>query len=242
MSAGAWIVLSMIGAMSVLLMGYVVVFLPRRQEASMESLLVALSRACELRMPWAKNTTPRVMKLAMMIADRLQLSPKSKRIVHDLALVRDVGVCAIAYADLQDPDHAPNLASHAEEGAELLQKLPGFRHLAPWVKAHHKPYADHVIPIEAAIVGLAEDFVLGERRMGRPEILARILMQSGSQYDPKLVAELNHVLPSLEHDDQSESPAVQGFGVVHLPDQPDRAHRGNRVGTSEPESTGEPAS
>ena len=149
-----------------------------------------------------------VAGLAERVALRMGLSAKEAREVHYAAMLHDVGKIAVPSEILckQGPlteDEWVVMRSHTVVGAELVERIEAFAHLAPAIRSSHervdgKGYPDGLvaaeIPLAARIIAACDtyDAIVTDRpyRAARTPVQAReeLLRVTGSQLDERVVA------------------------------------------------------
>jgi HD-GYP domain-containing protein (c-di-GMP phosphodiesterase class II) len=151
-----------------------------------------------------------VAGLAERVALRMGLGTKEAREVHYAAMLHDVGKIAVPSEILckEGPlteDEWVVMRSHTVVGAELVERIDAFAHLAPAVRSSHeridgKGYPDGLsgaeIPLAARIVAVCDtyDAIVTDRpyRPARTPVQAReeLLRACGTQLDEQVVAVL----------------------------------------------------
>jgi HD-GYP domain-containing protein (c-di-GMP phosphodiesterase class II) len=151
-----------------------------------------------------------VAGLAERVALRIGLGAKEAREVHYAAMLHDVGKIAVPSEILckQGPlteEEWVVMRSHTVVGAELVERIDAFAHLAPAVRSSHERidgngYPDGLagaqIPLAAKIIAACDtyDAIVTDRpyRPARTPTQAReeLLRVTGSQLDERVVAVL----------------------------------------------------
>jgi HD-GYP domain-containing protein (c-di-GMP phosphodiesterase class II) len=151
-----------------------------------------------------------VAELAERVALRMGLSLKEAREVHYAAMLHDVGKIAVPSEILckEGPlteDEWIVMRTHTVVGAELVERIDAFAHLAPAIRSSHeridgRGYPDGLagerIPLAARIVAACDtyDAIVTDRpyRAARTPLQAReeLLLACGSQLDEGVVAVL----------------------------------------------------
>jgi HD-GYP domain-containing protein (c-di-GMP phosphodiesterase class II) len=151
-----------------------------------------------------------VAGLAERVALRMGLGAKEAREVHYAAMLHDVGKIAVPSEILckQGPLNEEEwvvMRSHTVVGAELVERIDAFAHLAPAVRSSHeridgKGYPDGLagerIPLAARIIAACDtyDAIVTDRpyRAARTPVQARAELVSvcGSQLDERVVSVL----------------------------------------------------
>lgn len=207
-----WSVIALSCASTIAILYYSAVWLPKRIDHRIHQSIRAFGSAIELRFPKHRGLTERVASLCSIVGKRLGLSPAEMRRLLMASQLRDIGLCAIPYAlinqkssfEWTDAEWATYFR-HAEVSGAMLELVPSLRELAPIVRAHHIDYegdanelfpAREDIPIESRVLKVVCDYVWMSRNQG--SLLARdaIRRDSGRRYDPSVVAALLQVLTS----------------------------------------------
>jgi len=156
----------------------------------------------------------RVSRLAEDLARRMSLSEDQVENCRVAGLLHDVGRVQIA-SDLQNragltEGEREALEPYAQRGARMIDALGDmFREVVPIIEYHQDPYAEDGrvntdVPLEAHIVAAADAFDQivsgGPRRAGSPArvAIAELEKWSGTQYSPKVVATVKHLMPSAD--------------------------------------------
>jgi response regulator RpfG family c-di-GMP phosphodiesterase len=178
-------------------------------DARAETLRV-LARAAEYRDDGTSQHTERVGAVAAEIAAGLGLAPDQVELLHEAALLHDVGKIAIADDILLKPgslnrDEQEIVRRHAALGGSLLanSSSPALQMAATVAANHHEWWdgtgypeglAGEAIPLVARIVAVADVFdALTHDRPYKAawpahQAIANIRRAAGSQFDPRVVA------------------------------------------------------
>jgi len=184
--------------------------LKERSTAAMESL----SATVDARDAYTAGHSRRVQQLALAIGRELDLSQAELELLGHAALFHDIGKLGIPDAILLKPtsltdDEWVIMASHAEEGASIINRLGFLSDAVPAIRHHHERfdgggYPDGLfgedIPLGARIIHVADAFdsMLTTRvyRPARPaeDALAELRGNAGSQFCPRCVSALDAVV------------------------------------------------
>jgi putative nucleotidyltransferase with HDIG domain len=179
-------------------------------ERSFTTTLAVVTSTVEAKDDYTACHGSDVAELAERVALRMGLSLKQAREVHYAAMLHDVGKIAVPSEILckQGPlteDEWVVMRSHTVVGAELVQRIDAFAHLAPAIRSSHeridgRGYPDGLagerIPLAARIVAACDtyDAIVTDRpyRAARTPSQAReeLLRVCGSQLDESVVAVL----------------------------------------------------
>ncbi len=191
----------------------------RMSEANMntvDTLAAMLQRAH----PYTHRHLERVAEISEEVALRLGLSAPRARLVHQAALLHDIGKIAIDEDILDLPrklteDELDHVKKHAEYGGEILAQVDDMREVSRWIRHHHERpdgrgypegLLDPEIPLESKIIAAVDAFdaMTGgmEGRDGRPfrepmsvdAALAELDRCAGSQFDTDVVRAFREVV------------------------------------------------
>ena len=180
--------------------------------------VTALAQAVELRDKCTGGHTQRVTNYALLLAERLGLSPVECRILQVGVPLHDIGKIGVDDAVLRKAGalnraEFQSMRSHTVRGAAILSGIPGMAPVLPIVRSHHerwdgRGYPDGLvgdaIPLLGRVVSIADAFdaMTSDRpyRKGLPlaRAFAEISAGSGSQFDPRCVAAFLSLRPYLE--------------------------------------------
>ena len=156
----------------------------------------------------------RVTKWAIRIAKKFDLSEKEMVLIREGSLLHDIGKVSIPDDILKKPGRLTELErkiimTHPARGADLLEKVPQLRDLAPIARYHHerpdgKGYPNGLkgeeIPLPASIVAMADFFeALSSKRPYKDpwpmaEIVKEVATLRGTQFPEEVVDALFIVL------------------------------------------------
>lgn len=187
-----------------------------------EASLIMLSNAIELRDQYTRGHVERVKNYSLMIARNMGLNYSQLNALQFGSILHDIGKIYIRETILKKPGPLDNeewveMKRHPNIGAELIKDIEYLAMAIPVIRHHHERWdgmgyplglAGEEIPLEARIVAVADSFdAMSTVRVYQPtcdpqEAYSRILLGSGSQFDPNVVeafkeawAEIN---PSIE--------------------------------------------
>jgi putative nucleotidyltransferase with HDIG domain len=160
-----------------------------------------------------------VVRLALEVASQLDLDAAQRRNLEFGALLHDVGKIAIPKEIINkpgqlDPAEWTLIQTHTVEGQQMLQRVGGFmREVGMIVRSHHERWdgrgypdglAGDEIPIEARIITCCDSWSAmrtdrSYRKALPPEVaLAELEANSGTQFDPRVVAALVRVVEPVK--------------------------------------------
>jgi putative nucleotidyltransferase with HDIG domain len=175
----------------------------RLEESSLEAI-ESLNATVEAKDPDTAGHSLRVQRVAVAIGEQLGLEGNRLDALRFGALFHDIGKIAVPDAILVKPAKLDSweyarMKMHSADGARIVGKLGRLRETVPIIHHHHerwdgKGYPDGLaadeIPLEAAIVGLADswDAMTTDRPYHRAltpqEALAEIHGGKGTQFSP----------------------------------------------------------
>ena len=177
-------------------------------------ILKALARAVDAKSSWTAGHSERVTKLALKIADSLNLNHKERKNLHRAALLHDIGKLGISSAILNNPGKLDDveyktMKMHPQMGARILEPIDEHSAIIPIVSQHHERFDGRGYPaglsgtsihLGARILAVADvfDALNSDRpyREGMPleKALGIIQQESGRQFDPVVVEALMNVM------------------------------------------------
>jgi diguanylate cyclase (GGDEF)-like protein len=177
-----------------------------------------LAFACSLREGIPIEHAGEVARLAGLTAERLKLPGRIAQRCRLAGWLHDVGKLAVPEHILTKPgplddEEWATMRTHPDVGADIVQRVPALRQVAPAVRHHHERFsgngypddmAGQAIPIEARIIAATDAYAA--MTVDRPYSAARTPQQAaaelrrsaGSHFDPIVVAALLAVL-GLDH-------------------------------------------
>jgi putative nucleotidyltransferase with HDIG domain len=176
-------------------------------ERALVDTIETLNAAVEARDPYTACHSQRVRRVALAVGRALGLPQDRLDTLAIAALFHDVGKIGmpdsiLSKHDLLTRDEQALMHEHVTRGAEIVSKFPPFRRAVPAIRHHHERwdglgYPDELagedIPLEAAIIGLAEawDAMTTDRpyahALSLSEAMAGIRAGSGKQWSPVVV-------------------------------------------------------
>jgi putative two-component system response regulator len=192
------------------------------QENKADTLLKALKalmRALDAKDPYTYGHSQRVVKLAMMMADKLKLDNGRRYTLQLSASLHDIGKIGMPDNILKKADSLEDIEmnkakDHPLIGSEILGDIEELSEVASIVRHHHerydgKGYPDGLqgdaIPLFSRILfildayeALATDRIY-RKGLGKQKALEEIRKNAGTQFDPKLVNDFIEVMQNSEN-------------------------------------------
>ncbi|HAG49856.1 MAG TPA: hypothetical protein DHU69_01375 [Deltaproteobacteria bacterium] len=176
------------------------------EKTNLETIM-ALAQALETRDAYTRGHTERTARLALAIAERLELPEKTKERLKYAAILHDIGKIGIPDNILNKPGKLTDeeytfIKQHSIRGAEIVKQVDALKLVATIILHHHERwdgsgYPDGLkgekIPIEARIVSVLDAFdaMTSDRPYRRAltvEVaIAELKRCSGTQFDPKVI-------------------------------------------------------
>ena len=176
------------------------------EESALEAV-ESLNASVDAKDPYTAGHSQRVRRIAVALGRELGLGPKQIDVLHFAGLFHDIGKIGVPDAILTKPDRLTELEyeivkRHPEDGARIVGRLRRLHAAVPAILHHHERWDGNGyphglrgdgIPIEAAIVGLAD--ALDAMTTDRPYSCARtledateeIVRNRGTQFAPAVV-------------------------------------------------------
>lgn len=179
----------------------------RHLEQVYEGIIATMSQLVELRDPYTAGHQKQVAELAVSIGSHLGLDKKNLKLLHNAAMLHDIGKITIPLEILVKPGRLTTLewnfiTLHPLMGRQILQQIPQSAELVEIVVQHHERmdgsgYPDRLagdqIRLEARIIAVADvyDAMTSHRpyrpALSRREALAELRSKAGKQYDPAVL-------------------------------------------------------
>ena len=170
-------------------------------------IIRALTSAIDAKDPYTSGHSERVARIAVRIAEELDMPVGQRGDLYLMGLLHDVGKIGIDDGVLKKsgpltPDEYRMIQSHVSIGVHILSDLKKLHHLLPGVASHHESYdgtgypeklAGENIPLVARILAVADSFdamssTRPYRRSMTPLKIDAIFRKgAGQQWDPKIV-------------------------------------------------------
>jgi len=172
--------------------------------------LGALVASLEARDAYTGEHCASVVDLAVECASVLRCSEDQTTDVRHVALLHDIGKVGVPDGILQKPGRLTEeewevMRRHPEIGAQILESVGSLRHLAPAVRAEHERFdgtgypdglAGEDIPLASRVVLTCDAYhaMVSDRpyrrAMSTSEATREIVVNNGTQFDPRVVKAL----------------------------------------------------
>jgi len=179
----------------------------RLLELSAFETIESLNATVDAKDPYTAGHSLRVQRIALAIGAELGLPVERADALRHAALFHDIGKIAVPDSILAKPsalteEEWASIRRHPASGAEIVGRLGWLREAVPLIRHHHerwdgKGYPDRLagdaIPIEAAVVGLADawDAMTTDRpyrsALTDEEAMREIREGRGTQFAPAVV-------------------------------------------------------
>lgn len=179
----------------------------RQLELIYAGIIATMSQLVELRDPYTAGHQKQVADLSQRIGHKLGLDKKRLKLLHNAAMLHDIGKITIPLEILVKPGRLTALewnfiTLHPFMGRQILQQIPQSAELVEIVAQHHERldgsgYPDRLVDdqicLEARIIAVADvyDAMTSHRpyrpALSRREALAELRSKAGKHYDPIVV-------------------------------------------------------
>ena len=200
-----------------------------REETALHGTVEALVTLVEKRDWSLGHHSQQVADLVRQLALARGMSLEEAQVVALAGQLHDIGKVAIPDAILQKPgplteEEWEQMRRHSIVGAEVISCIPSLRPLAPVIRAHHERwdgqgYPDHLqgerIPLAARLIAVVDAYMvmITDRpyQLARPPAVVLVELQrcAGSQFDPRVVEELNGLLRDIQVQSQREVASME---------------------------------
>jgi putative nucleotidyltransferase with HDIG domain len=179
----------------------------RTLEATLLETIETLNAAVEARDPYTAGHSQRVRRVSLAIGRELALPARRLGALGTAALFHDVGKIGMPDSILTKPEpltpaEAAVMREHAPRGAEIVSRISSLQEAVPAIRHHHERWdglgypdglRDEAIPLEAAIIGLADawDAMTTDRpyavALGVADAMLQLRAGRGKQFNPAVV-------------------------------------------------------
>jgi putative nucleotidyltransferase with HDIG domain len=177
------------------------------EQADTLSLVLTLSKTLDARDPYTASHSENVAHYAVMIAEKMRLSPRTCQNIYIGALLHDIGKIGVPEHILNKPGQLTAaeyklIKDHPKRGYEMVNHITKFQKSGTLdiILYHHERYdgtgypsglKEHNIPLAARIVSVADSFdAMTSKRIYRNQPLTidyvknEMIQNSGTQFDP----------------------------------------------------------
>ncbi|WP_448871009.1 HD domain-containing phosphohydrolase [Desulfobulbus propionicus] len=182
--------------------------LEQERTENYEQTLRSFADMIDQRDTYTAGHTVRVARYSAQLAQELGLAEEQQALLHQAAILHDIGKIATPDSVLLKPGALSPLdyeliKLHATAGHGMLASIPMYRELATIIRHHHERYdgtgypdrlQGEAIPFLSRIITVADSFdAMTTNRIYKPrktvaEALEELKRLSGSQFDPDVVA------------------------------------------------------
>jgi putative nucleotidyltransferase with HDIG domain len=179
----------------------------RRLEESALEAVESLNATVDAKDPYTAGHSQRVQRIALALGEQLALGPERLDALRFAGLFHDIGKLGVPDAILTKPGpltvaEFELIKRHPDDGAKIVARLRRLQASVPIIRHHHERWdgggypdglAGDAIPVEAAIVGLADawDAMTTERPYSPPQQVDKaadeIVRCRGTQFAPAVV-------------------------------------------------------
>ena len=205
----------------------------RLLELSAFETIESLNATVDAKDPYTAGHSLRVQRIALAIGAQLRLSAESMQALGYAGLFHDIGKIAVPDAILTKPgsltdDEWEQIRRHPADGAEIVGRLGWLRSTVPLIRHHHERWdgngypdrlAEEAIPVEAAVVGLADawDAMTTDRpyrsALADDEAVLEIRRGRGTQFAPAVVDAFFAALAARPGDFAAVRPRVSALAT-----------------------------
>jgi putative nucleotidyltransferase with HDIG domain len=200
-------------------------------ERSAFETIESLNATVDAKDPYTAGHSVRVQRIALAIGEQLGLSAESLDALRYAGLFHDIGKIAVPDSILAKPaaltdDEWELIKRHPAHGAEIVGRLGWLRAAVPLIRHHHERWdgngypdrlAGDAIPLEAAVVGLADawDAMTTDRpyrsALGDEEATLELRRGRGTQFAPAVVDAFFAAVAVRPADFSSDPPLVSAL-------------------------------
>ncbi len=198
------------------------------EENKAETLLKALKalmRALDAKDAYTYGHSQRVVKLAMLMADELELNGERRYTLQLAASMHDIGKIGMPDSILKKADGLEDVEmrkakAHPVVGSQILGEIEELSEVASIVRHHHErydgngypdglrgaasPFFSRILAILDAYEALVSDRVYRES-MSKEDALEEIKRNSGTQFDPHLVGIFLRVMEKSQEEEHQQA-------------------------------------
>lgn len=177
------------------------------QMESLDTILFMLAATVESKDQYTEGHLKRIANFAEKLAELAELTPRQQSVIRYGATLHDIGKIAVPDSILGKPgkltpEEFEVIKTHAAKGAQIVQSMRVGKELGAIIRGHHERWdgrgypdglAGEQIHIGARIVSICDvyDAITTARSykpaLSRAAAIQELLMNAGSQFDPRLV-------------------------------------------------------
>jgi len=192
--------------------------LEKERTENYQETILSFAAMIDQRDTYTAGHTFRVAHYSELLAREMGLTEELIDILHEAAILHDIGKIATPDTVLLKPGELSTLdyeliKLHASAGSTMLSSIPMYKELAVIIRHHHERYdgmgyPDRLrgtdIPLLSRIIVVADSFdAMTTNRIYKPrktvaEALQELHMLSGSQFDPDIVAKSEKALRNVK--------------------------------------------
>lgn len=185
----------------------------RETEDLFIGLISSLVAAIDAKDPYTAGHSQRVTKIALGVAEELNLPQNEIKNLKLAAILHDIGKIGISESILTKPIKLTSqerkiIEQHPEIGIKIVSSIPHSKRFVRGIGEHHEYYGGGGYPrglkggdisLEARIIAVADvmDAITSDRAyrrgMSLPEACEEIKKKAGTQFDPQVVEALLQV-------------------------------------------------
>ncbi len=181
-------------------------YLYESSERNYIQAITALAGAVDAKDPYTSNHSRNVAAYCVALSENLELSPRQRELVHNAALLHDIGKIGVPEAILNKPgsltaEEYGVLKQHPDMGYRILRPVTAFSGFTGAVRHHHErwdgkgyphglrgegiPFAARILTVADAFDSMTSDRVY-RSSPGLGYARAELESGAGSQFDPDL--------------------------------------------------------
>jgi len=181
----------------------------------------ALATAIDAKDPYTKGHSERVAKMALALAQELNLPEREIEKIEYTALLHDIGKIGVDERILGKDDGLTDeefkkIKEHTITGAKIIEPVDFLKDSYKAIYHHHERYdgdgypdglKEKDIPLSARIIAVADAYdAMGSdrpyrKKLSQGKIMKELTEQSGKQFDPEVVKALISILSSREREE-----------------------------------------
>ncbi|MDO9027125.1 MAG: HD domain-containing protein, partial [bacterium] len=190
----------------------------RLLKQSYDDTIRAITAAMDAKDSYTRGHSEEVKRIALLIGQKMSLSPESMRRLEYAALLHDIGKIGVSEQLLTKGTaltefEFEEVKLHPQIGGKLLEQVELLKEAGPIIHAHHENYdgtgyprglQGEAIPIEARIIAVADSYEAMtvdrpyRKALSKSEAQQRLKQGSGTQFDPGVVKVLLEVEGTTE--------------------------------------------